>query len=181
MSLNRLHASSATDGIGGILQRSARVTIVTAGRNWGRLALLALIAAIPVMPAAALDWTIDGGKTSRIEFNDNVNLSVDNPDPSFGFFLTPEFRMIGRSEVFELRVEGEIDFDRYEGINDRDTEDPSLNISARRQFENSSLSLRTGYSEGAARKTQLEDTGQVNIEATRKQSRYQAELFADAW
>ena len=101
-------------------------------------------------------------------YNDNVNLSVDDPQASAKLSLVP--RVLAKRETerstFDLDLAVRFEFySNSDAAQDRD--DPSLTAAYQYEFERSSVGLAGSASRQSTRVSEFEDTGRVNLDASR--------------
>lgn len=126
-------------------------------RSAGKACLISLFVVVIVSKARADEWKLSGAFNQSIEYDDNINMSVDGAEV-FGYLMRPSFVADWATPYSELALSGSADIRRYD--DERwNCENFSLGLNQNYMRKRSVFSLPFQYAQSCSYSQQITDTG----------------------
>lgn len=128
-----------------------------------------LVIGLALTPLAwSAQYTSGQGIEATAEYTDNVRLVPDDETELHGVVISPEFSLTRRSERMEAKITADFDFARYNHSR-FDSDDQALRAGLDYRWEQTRLNLDARATRNSTRTSELQDTGRIGEEATRKE------------
>lgn len=129
--------------------------------------LVVLLCLIVSGNAVAEKWYFEPVASLRLSFDDNVRLSPTNEEEDFSTLLVVDSRFGVRTEVTDIKFQLQLDAQRYQDLDDLDTNDIKLGMQTTHQIELDRFGLDLAYESDDSRNTEVESTGLVQTSSQR--------------
>ncbi len=112
-------------------------------------------------------WDFEPGASLRLFYDDNVRLSSEDPEGSFGGIVEVYGLLSRNSEISELSIRAAVDSSYYDEVSELDNTDGALDISYAYRTERAEFGLNTGFIYDSTLTSEEETTGLVQINRRR--------------
>ncbi len=116
-----------------------------------------------ILPA----WDFEPGVSLRLFYDDNVRLSSDNPQGSFGGIAEAYGLFSRNSEISEFSIRAAVDYSYYAELSELDNADGALDISYAYRMDRAEFGLNAGFVYDTTLTSEEETTGLVQINKRR--------------
>ena len=121
--------------------------------------LIAVAAVAAPLGAHGADWTLQASLTGEFQFDDNIDLEVDDTDTVWGFSTRPQVIVGAKTPRLDLNVIGGLEYAVFEGQDNLDSFDQRVDGTASYRSQRSTLAGGIGVNHATTRTTEDEDTG----------------------
>jgi hypothetical protein len=131
------------------------------------LILLSSVIASQLAVAATIEHELSA--SAKIQYESNPSLSPFDRDSVKKYIVTPRYQMTMGDGINEWAGELSVNIERSSDTDlSEDREDPSIALSWARLLENGSLDVTFSADERSTRETELDDTGRIFVDGTRR-------------
>lgn len=127
-----------------------------------------LLCLIATGNAVAEKWYFEPVVSLRLSFDDNVRLSPTNEEEDFSTLLVVDSHFGVRTEVSDIKFQVRLDAQRYQDLDDLNTNDIKLGMQSTYQMELNRFGLDLIYESDDSRNTEVGSTGLVQTNSQRE-------------